>query len=333
MSAPILIAGLGAVGANAARQLVDTPSVTRVYVTDGRRERIEQVMGALASPKVAAADMRDLPDDVEVVACALPEDRDLPLAEFAVERGCAFTSAAEDADAIVQVLALHAAAEDAGARLVPGAGFAPGFSDVLAAHAASSFDQIDEIHVARVGTAGAASAAVMRHALRNRAAVAHRGVLHEVRPRGHELIWFPEPIGARDCTLVASGVALLAQAFPQAERIDTRLAEMTAPPWMRRTPDEQWGAVRVECWGRQGSVEAPLIYGCVERTAVAAGMMLALSAAAVIGALDLQRRDVPYAGVFGVGQLLDPIPTLAECARRGLKAAVFEGLEQVGARA
>jgi saccharopine dehydrogenase-like NADP-dependent oxidoreductase len=124
VSAPILIAGLGAVGANAARQLVDTPSVTRVYVTDGRRERIEQVMGALASPKVAAADMRDLPDDVEVVACALPEDRDLPLAEFAVERGCAFTSAAEDADAIAQVLALHAAAEDAGARLVPGAGFA-----------------------------------------------------------------------------------------------------------------------------------------------------------------------------------------------------------------
>lgn len=333
MSAPILIVGLGAVGANAARQLVDTPTVTRIYVTDTRRERIEQVMGALASPKVVAVDARAVPDDVAVIACALPEDRDLPFAELAIERGIAWTSAAEDIDAIDQVLALSTTATDAGARLAPGVGFAPGFSDVLAAHAASAFDTIDEIHVARAGAAGPASASAARDALRSRAVVGRSGEVREVRPRGHELVWFPEPVGARDCTLIASGVALLVRAFPGAHRVSVRAAEATVPSWIRRVPDESWGALRVECWGRREDCETPLIYGCVERTAVASGIMLALSAIALTGALPIARADAPYSGVLGPAELFDPVPTLAECARRGMKAATFEGLERVTTRA
>lgn len=329
MSGSVLIVGLGAVGANAARQLLDTPGVSSILVADERREQMQRVLGALASPRVSAADIDALPRDVDAILCAVPDDDDVALAEFAIANGIAFASATDDADGITQLLALDTAATDAGVTLAIGAGFAPGFADVLARHAATGFDTIDEIHVARAGAAGPESASSVRRALRDKAMVAKAGQLREVRPRGHELIWFPEPIEARDCTLVASGVSLLMRAFPDAARITSRFAEATVPNWIptQRVPDDSWGAVRVECWGRRGALETPLIYGCVERTSVAAGITLALTGAALAGVVALRADDAPFSGAHGLAELIDPVPFLAECWNRGMKAAAFEGLE------
>ncbi|MGH9026906.1 MAG: hypothetical protein ACRDWD_12440, partial [Acidimicrobiia bacterium] len=61
----------------------------------------------------------------------------------------------------------------------------------------------------------------------------------------------------------------------------------------------------------------------VEHTAVAAGTVLAQTAAGLAGALPLVS---PRPGVAGLGALADAPAFLAELARRGVKVAVFEGV-------
>src|ERR687895_764237 len=56
--------------------------------------------------------------------------------------------------AVRDLLDLDAEARERGLAVVVGAAFAPGLSCVLARHAASLFDEVDEIHVARHGTGG-----------------------------------------------------------------------------------------------------------------------------------------------------------------------------------
>jgi hypothetical protein len=68
-----------------------------------------------------------------------------------------------------------------------------------------------------------------------------------------------------------------------------------------------------------------VVYGVIERTAVAAGTVLGVTGACLCGALpDL--AAVPAAGAVGLGSVVEPVPFLAELARRGVKAAAFEGV-------
>jgi hypothetical protein len=71
-------------------------------------------------------------------------------------------------------------------------------------------------------------------------------------------------------------------------------------------------------------VREPVVYGAIERTEIAAGTVLALTAAALAGALPtlLTRRP----GVHGLGAVVAPRAFLAELAQRGVKVAVFEGV-------
>jgi hypothetical protein len=79
-------------------------------------------------------------------------------------------------------------------------------------------------------------------------------------------------------------------------------------------------------WGWRDGVRDALVYGVIERPGVAAGTVLAVTAARVAGRLiDVRLRD-PGPGSRGLGALVEPAPFLAELARRGVKAAAFEGL-------
>jgi hypothetical protein len=70
-----------------------------------------------------------------------------------------------------------------------------------------------------------------------------------------------------------------------------------------------------------------MVYGVIDRTAIAGGTVLALTAARVAGAAPgLAARSGPVVGVHGLAALVEPVPFLAELARRGVKAAVFEGV-------
>lgn len=323
----VLVVGVGAVGARATRQLVETPGIDRVLVTDRREERAREVAAAMGK-SVTAVDWHagdSLPDEVDAVACGCNDDG--VIANDAVTAGVPLASAADDHDTLGVLRELDSAASGKGITVAVGAGLAPGLTDVLARHAASSFDEIDEIHVARCGTAGPACVRAVRRELSERSRVWRDEWIEERRAPGHELVWFPDPIGARECQVASSGLPLLVEAFPTLRRATFRLAE---PPPRHTTlgiarahDDHSWGAARVEVWGRRGSTRETVVYGVIERTDTAAGTVLALSVAALLGVLPLG-TSVP--GVHGLAKLVDPVRFLGELARRGVKAAVFEGV-------
>jgi hypothetical protein len=86
--------------------------------------------------------------------------------------------------------------------------------------------------------------------------------------------------------------------------------------------------VRVEAWGWRDTARASVVYGMIERTAVAAGTVLGVTGAWLAGALPAL-TTITETGAFGLGTVVEPVPFLAELARRGVKAAAFEGLAVV----
>jgi hypothetical protein len=93
---------------------------------------------------------------------------------------------------------------------------------------------------------------------------------------------------------------------------------------MRRDPGLAWGSVRVELWGSRDGVRTSVVYGVVERAAVAAGTVLGVTTAWLAGAgAEIARMDP---GAAGLGSVVKPVDFLAELAHRGVKAATFEGV-------
>ena len=325
----VLVAGLGEVGIRAARQLIDTPGVDRVIVAARRLEHAREVASALhdgAEPYQLGRD-DPLPDDLAAIVAALPGEADASLARRSVGAGIPYASAADRDATLRSLLALDAEAQSRSTRVVAGCGLAPGLTDVLARHAVGALDAVDELHVARWGVAGSESADEARRALREEAREWRDGELVHEKHRHAELIWFPDPVGARECELVATGVELLASATPGVERVTVRLGAPVnrrfTPPG-RRDPAAGFGAVRAEVWGWRGRERATVVYGVIERTAVAAGTVLGVATAWLAGALPDVGDVQP--GASGLGIAVEPVPFLAELSRRGVKAAVFEGV-------
>jgi hypothetical protein len=204
-------------------------------------------------------------------------------------------------------------------------GLAPGLADVLARHAAQSFSEVHEIRVARTGWGGPACQATVRRARREPALEWHDGQWREDQPSGEQLMWFPEPIGGRDCCAVATGVRTIVSAFPAVQRVSFALGEPPKRSFFKRRfgDDGEWGAARVEVWGRAAHGHDCVVYGVVERTGVASGTVLAVAAAHLVGALD---ERIARPGVYGLASLVEPVPFLAELSARGVRVAVFEGV-------
>src|SRR4029077_18291962 len=240
-----------------------------------------------------------------------------------------------------QLRALDQNARSSGVTVAIGCGLAPGLTDVLAVHAAALFESVDEIRVARTGGAGPGSVDTVRHGTRVPVRAWRDGGWREERSRGDALVFFPDPIGGRDCRVVTGSTLLLVDVFPNVPRLSVQLGE---PPrrtrFRRRFGDEgEWGAARVEVWGQRAGSHGCLTYGVVDRTAVAAGAVVpcgagagpAVPAGAVRAVVAARLAGtlgpvVKQPGVQGLGVLLEPVPFLAELGQRGVRAAVFEGV-------
>jgi hypothetical protein len=322
----VLLVGLGAVGVRAARQLVETDGIDRVLVAGHRHRGVAELAEAFGD-RAEASEFRpgDPLPDVDAVACALPDDLDVKVVMTAVEQGIAVASCADAAPTIDRLRALGDSARSRRVTVALGCGLAPGLSDVLARHGAEAFDEVDEIAVARFGCAGPASVATVRAERSAPARDWYDGAWRSTaRPAG-EIVWFPEPIGARDCRTVTAGVSLLVDAFPGVPSVGVRLGEAHRRRFgiRRRVGDEgDWGATRVEVYGRRGRERDVVVYGVIEHTTVAAGTVLALTVAQLCGAGG---ATIHRPGVHGLAALVSPVPFLAELAARGVRVATFEG--------
>jgi saccharopine dehydrogenase-like NADP-dependent oxidoreductase len=328
----VVIIGVGAVGARAARQLASSDEVEHIVICDVDVDKVDSVVRSLGSSKARAASLYGptpgIDAGVSVALLAGPRSTHADLARRYAEAGIAVVSVVDDVDEVRGLLELDSLARTNDVSIVIGAGFSPGLTCVLASHAASLFDQVDEIHVAKAGTGGPACASTHHHALGSAAVDWRDGEWVNRRAgSGRELCWFPDPIGGADCYRAALPDALLlAPAFSGVDRITARLAanrrdRVTARFPMLRPPHPEGGlgAVRVEVRGHRGHARAIQVLGAMDRPAVAAGAVAAL---ATIGAGDGALRR-PGAG--GLAEMVEPLPFLAELARRGVKAAVFEG--------
>ena len=320
--------GAGAVGARAARQLVSTEGLGELVVIDANEAQAGVVASSLGSPAAARdwESMRLEHHDVVVLAGPGPH-RDQ--AADAVAAGAHVVSVADAVADVQDLLALDAPARSAGVSVVVGAGFTPGLSCLLARHAAAGFDSVDEVHVAKAGTGGPACARQHHRALTAEALdwrdgewVARRG------GSGRALCWFPEPLGALDCYRGGLPDALLlVRAFPGVQRATARIAasrrdRFTARfPMLRQPhPEGLLGATRVEVRGHRGAGTDVRVLGVLDRPAIAAGMVAGVTAMWALQGL------LARPGAGGLAELIaEPVPFLQELARRGVRAATFEG--------
>ena len=325
----IAVLGAGAVGARAVRQLTATPAVTRVVVADRDDERARLVARSMADtgrvrPRASGDGWWD---GADVAVLAHPGGDHGPLSERLVAIGVSVVSVSADAGDIRALLALDARAREQGCSIVVGAGFSPGLSCLLAVRAASGFDAVDEVHVARTGTGGPACAADhLRAAVGDPLDWRDGGWVAPPGGGGRELCWFPDPVGALDCGRAATADALvLVPAFAGVTRVTSRSASRRRErirarlPTSRRGGEGQLGAIRVEVRGRRAEVHDSAVLGAVDRPAVAAG------AVAAVAALATAEGRLVRPGAGGLGELAPDLGLLGELARRGVKAALFEG--------
>ena len=322
-----VIVGAGAVGGRAARQLLSTGPLDDLALVESHGARASDVVGALGEPARHVASVAEALDGADVVVLTAPVAL-RPLAEAALEKGAHVVSVADSLGEVRALLELDAEARERGLHIVLGAGFSPGLSCVLAAHAASEFDAVEEIHVAKLGTGGPACARQHHRALGDPAFEWRDGLwLRRPGGSGRELCWFPEPVGGIDCYRAAlPDPLLLLPAFPGVRRVTAHLGanrrdRLTARLPMLRPPHPEGGlgALRVEVRGRRGSGRDERVLGVVDRPAIAAGAVAALAARWAVGGSLLRP------GAAGLAAVVEPIPFLAALAERGVRAAAFEG--------
>ena len=305
----VAVVGLGVVGARVARQL--TSSSIPVLVHDRRPDVQEVTAQALkARPIDSAIDVR--PDETSVVVLAMPSQQS-SLTRRLVERGVSVVCTSDDVDDVRDLLELDAVARANGVSIVVGAAASPGLSGLLVAELASRVDVIDEIHVGVHGTGGPACARQHHRALAGDAPGWHDGQWI-TRPggSGRELLWFPEPIGSRDCYRAELADPLtLQRAFPSATRISARVSatrrdRLTARLPMMSPPHAEGGlgGVRVEIRGSRGGERRTEVAGTAERTGIISGAVACAAAASVLssalptGVVVLGSADLPNGAIL-----------------------------------
>lgn len=329
----IAVLGVGATGSRVARQLVSTPGVDRVILVDADVDRAAVVADSLASSvHIECVAPRVWPGlGADAVVIATPGGLHCSAANEALGSGAHVVSLSDEPEEVRSLLAMDEAFRHEGLVLAVGAGFSPGLSCVLAAHAAGTFDVVDEIHIARVGTGGRACAQQRRRAMRRDATDWIDGSWVNVPAgSGRELCWFPEPIGARDCHRANLPEAILLQpVFDRVTRITARLASTPTERRLARSfvplpkaSQDKPGALRVEVRGTREGRRETTVLGVIDRPVVAGGVVAAVTA---VWACEGRLND---GGAKGLAGLVGTTPFLAELARRGVKAAVFTGTDQ-----
>ncbi len=322
--AGILVVGCGAVGAAAAVALRRSGWTGPLAVTDRRSRRAVAVAAApeVGGEPVAWRPGQPLPESTDLLVTALPPGPDVRAVRAAIAAGVPAVTATDDAAALARLCGLDDEARAAGVPVLIGAGMAPGLADVLVRHAADALERVEEVRVARFGEAGRACRQVAQRARGRRAFEWWEGARREVTRRGPELVWFPDPVGARDCIPTTDGARLVHRAFPEARFVGVRRAG--APRRWSRDAAAHLGGVLVEVRGRRGRVPEVLVYGAVGEAAQIAGTCLGVLAAA------LARRDARLVervpGVTGPAEVVRARAVVATVRDLGVPTLAFDGV-------
>ena len=152
----VAVLGAGAVGARVARQIVTSDSVDKVVLRDTSRERLARVSRVLGDRCRVEHAPFTTPLEADVVVVATPRGTQLEAVLETIEVRRPAVLVGDGLAETIAVLRRSGEAARSGVPIAVGAGFGPGLSCLLAAHGASWFDEVDEVHVAKAGTGGPA---------------------------------------------------------------------------------------------------------------------------------------------------------------------------------
>lgn len=327
VSGTVLVVGCGVVGTRVARHLANSAWVSTVVIDDPTSLYVDGLMAS--SPRVSRIGRRsweEVAPDVVLLALPVghvdPATRGLRLGANVVSVGDAVVDGRE-------LFALGPMAASVERRVIIGAGYAPGLTCVLARHGAAEFDEVDEIHVAKIGTAGPACARQHHAALSSESLDWREGRWERfVGGSGRELCWFPGPIGGVDCYRAALVDPMLLQpVFPEARRITSRVGatrrdRATARLPMLRRPHAEAGdgAVRVEVRGRRDGRVDSIVLGSATRASIGTAAVAAVAVDEVLAG----RFVGPCVGGLAA-QIDDPVAVLRAVAALGVVCSKFEG--------
>ncbi|HEX8147391.1 MAG TPA: saccharopine dehydrogenase C-terminal domain-containing protein [Pyrinomonadaceae bacterium] len=229
----VLVLGAGRMGLGAAYDLAhNSAGVELVTVADVDVGRARAVAETLRDGRVRAEQV-DVEDHARVVGLMRGHDaalscvtyfHNLQLARAAVEARTHFCDLGGNNAVVDAELALDEEARAAGINVIPDCGLAPGMVSVLAAHGASRFAQLDEIHI-RVGGLPqnprppldyqiVFSVEGLINEYVERARVIREGRLVEVESMTElESLDFPEPFGRMEAFQTSGGTSTLPETF------------------------------------------------------------------------------------------------------------------------
>ena len=336
----VAVIGLGIVGGRVARQL--GASGWSVLVHDQKPEvsrRLAKVPNLEQFSSPTFVDATRTP----VVVLATGSDQ-AQWARELLERGHHVVSTSDDVGDTRRLIELDGLARSQQRSLVVGAAASPGLTGLLVSELSHRVDVVDEIHVAIHGTGGPECARQHHTALAGEASGWHDGEwIHRPGGSGRDLLWFPEPIGGKDCYRAAmADPILLHEVFPQAQRISARLSANRRDRFTSRLPmlsppnaEGGLGGVRVEIRGSYQGQRRTEVAGVAERTG-----MIAAAVAAACTKYVLQNHISPTgssyplkAGVVMLGSsTLNNQILVDEIIRSGISIFEYVGAEYMSSQ-
>jgi saccharopine dehydrogenase-like NADP-dependent oxidoreductase len=366
----IRIAVIGA-GDSASRRLSANllerePSLS-LLVIDADAGRAQDLAASLDAQRCTSAGMGtgagSLASAVAGVDAALgflgsDTDLEVLVASGAIEAKVPYMSACEMAPAVEALLGLDEAAQEAGSIVVPGFGWTPGVTNLLARLGAEALDEVRSIRVAWMSSAiGEGTEATTLRAVRSfsgSVAVFEDGGWHR-KPggTGDETVFFPEPLGWRKVHLCSGAEVLtlprsipgvrnvvvmagvsevvadrlargLSGLFPLApSRRRERLAALTRPLLpaagrLRGSGARTWAAARVDVRGIRDGTETVRTFGVLDQPANLA--VAPLEAAALM----LATGEIKGRGVLPPEQSIDPAAFFPRLGALGVRVARLE---------
>jgi len=318
----VLVSGLGLVGAYLIDQLVDLGFTEFIFHDkDLKKMRLFETK---YTGSIIVEGLHDVTADISIIAS--PANTHLKSAKLLLQNGSHVVSITDSLQETEDLLELDELANNAGLTLTIGAGFMPGLSCLLVRLACEELDVVNNIMVAKVGTAGPACARQHHHALNNVSLNWFDDQwLTERGGTGRVLLWFPEPIGAKDCYRSAlPSPVLIRSEFPDVARISARMEanrrdRLTSKLPMLRPPhaDGGPGAIRAEVRGsKEGSMKT-VVYAVMDSPALATAK---LAAQLVDG---ISRGQAPL-GAKGVINWDQPKDILRKLVANGVVVSKFD---------
>ena len=322
-----LIFGAGAVGTRVAQQLLASNSVDEILLRDISPEKLGLASKTLGSRVLVEHFPFSGSMDADIVVVASPRGTQLEIVKNAIRLKRPTILVSDGLTETVSILKLQEQAMDSRVPLIIGAGFAPGLSCVLAAYGNASMEKTEEIHISKCGTGGPACALVHHRALIRNSYDWKNDWVKRRGGSGRELLWFPEPIGPQDCYRAAlSDPVLIHHAFPDVSRITSRVAatrrdRLTASLPMLAPPHDEGaaGAIRVEVRGIKNGIQEVLVQGVVEKPAVGAASVAALTAEWFL------KNKIKTQQMVTLGEVVEPKFFLSELFKRGINVKIFDG--------